>query len=128
MLDTPYRAARFVSLIPFVKRETNNQIWHTYHSFVARKCGDDRDHALLLCGLLLGYGIKAYIVIGMAADEEHEWILTISGGSLTFWEPLNGERYKLSDHKVMTQYQTANCIFNNKHFYANIQQDDRVYI
>jgi len=52
-------------------------------------------HALLLCSLLLGFGLDAYVVIGASSDGPHLWVLTILKSSqnkikYTFWESLTG--------------------------------------
>ena len=65
--------------------------------------GDCEDHATLLCSLLLGYGMDAYVAIGTrldkkGVDSDHVWVLTRDGvttaGSVavTFWESLTGQR------------------------------------
>lgn len=40
------------------------QVFHRHHTFLARGAGDVEDHALLLCSLLLGVGLDAYVVAG----------------------------------------------------------------
>ena len=91
--------------------------------------GNVCDHALFLCSLLLGFGLNAYIAIGTSEDEPHMWVLTKNkkdGKNLMFWESVLGQRYSINDPKITERYQTVNCVFNNKEFYANLQLDDRV--
>jgi hypothetical protein len=56
---------------------------------------DCEDHATLLCSLLLGFGLDAYVCFGTKAKGSvHAWVMTIStDGLVTFWESLNGHRY-----------------------------------
>ncbi len=61
--------------------------------------GGVEEHATLLCSLLLGCGLDAYVCIGTQRVESapvpvpHAWVLTISpSAAITFWEPLTGQR------------------------------------
>lgn len=55
---------------------------------------DVEDHCTLLCSLLLGYGLEAYVCVGTKAQGlAHSWVATIgSEGATTFWESLTGQR------------------------------------
>ena len=55
---------------------------------------DVEDHCVLLCSLLLGYGLEAYVCVGTKAQGlAHSWVATIgSEGHTTFWESLTGQR------------------------------------
>ena len=55
---------------------------------------DCEDHTMLLCSLLLGFGLNAFVCIGCKkGGVAHTWIMTIApDGSVTFWESLTGER------------------------------------
>ena len=82
LLDTPLHAARFVSLIPFQRLEAPGaekvEVWHSMQSFLSRGCGDSEDHSVLLCNLLLGFGLDAYVCIGTNSEGSHAWVLTKS--------------------------------------------------
>ena len=56
---------------------------------------DCEDHAVLLCNLLLGFGLDAYVCVGTKTKgSAHAWVMTVSpDDSITFWESLTGERY-----------------------------------
>jgi len=56
---------------------------------------DGEDHAVLLCSLLLGFGLNAYVCVGTKAKgAAHTWVMTISPeGEVTFWESLTAHRY-----------------------------------
>ena len=78
-IDSPEHAARFVSLIPFsksIESATSLQKWRNFHSFLSEGKGTVQDHATLLCSLLLGFGLDAYVVIGSCTDGAHSWVLT----------------------------------------------------
>ena len=133
-INTPYEAARFVSLLPYERRENPGgekiEIWHTIHSFLALMKGDVEDHCSLLCSLLLGFGLEAYIAAGVAINGPHLWVLTRNKGKkndITFWESLTGQRVNVADPKVFRFYKQIHSIFNNNNFYANLQKDCTVF-
>ena len=45
------------------------------------------DHCHLLCSLLLGFGLKAYVCIGFSYRGEHSWVISedTKNSSITFW-------------------------------------------
>jgi len=49
-----------------------NEIWLDVQSFLKIKIGTEADHSILLCSLLLGFGIEAYIALGMNAKGEFQ--------------------------------------------------------
>jgi hypothetical protein len=108
-------AARFVSLIPF-KRDIGltggrNETWRTAHAFLSRLQGDAEDHAILLCGLLLGWGLNAWVALGTIDSSTgssnrnetraHCWVITLDASEdrahprVTCWETLTGLQYEL---------------------------------
>lgn len=93
LIDSPLHAARFTSLIPFLRDEKpggiRSEVWHNLHTFLSRGAGDVEDHCLLLCSLLLGFGLNAYVCIGTSGDGPHSWVLTL-GERPMFWESLTG--------------------------------------
>ena len=56
---------------------------------------DCEDHAVLLCSLLLGFGLNAFVCVGTKAKgAAHTWVMTISPeGEVAFWESLTAHRY-----------------------------------
>lgn len=57
--------------------------------------GDCEDHATLLCSLMLGFGLDAYVCVGTKAKgTPHCWVLTRgTDGTITFWESLTAHRF-----------------------------------
>jgi centrosomal protein CEP76 len=135
-LETPRHAARFVSLIGYEEQQSIGEsngldVWRDFHTFLSASKGDIQDHALLLCSLLLGFHLDAYITIGFDTNNNsHMWITTIDlqgksytfiSGAVTFIEPLSGVYYgQLEKH----HFKTVGCLFNATKFYANIQVVD----
>ena len=79
----------------------------------------------MLCNLLLGFGMDAYVVVGTNSEGSHAWVLTRqqSGASkpkVYFWESLTGLKLDSEDPRVHRFYRTIGCIFNNQTFMGNI--------
>ena len=71
-VDGPRFGARFVSLVPF-KRDVSLSgervsTWHSAQCTAIRLQGDVEDHALLLCSILLGWGMDAWVTYGTIYD------------------------------------------------------------
>ena len=134
MIDSPFHAARFVSLIPFQRIEDFDseriEVWHSIQAFMGRGWGDVEDHSVLLWNLLLGFGLETYIWVGTNMEGAHTWVMTIEHergiSKVTFWESLTGQKFKLGDTRINSFYRSVGCVFNDKLFYANIQPDDQV--
>lgn len=135
-MNTPYEGARFVSLIPFERRENPGgekiELWQSTHTFLSVLKGDVEDHAVLLCNILLGFGLDAYVAIGISVNGPHVWVITRSkldnkNYSTVFWESLTGQRIAVDDQKIFRFYKRIHCCFNDTKFYANIQIDDTVF-
>lgn len=141
LLDTPRQAARFVSLIAYNKVTAsfgvNEQIeqWLHMHTFLTKNKGDCENHSVLLCNLLLGFGLDAYVCVGTKIkNQPHTWVVTLSPDyeQVVFWESLSGNRYLHMfidpddpplDKNILVKhpYKTIGCLFNHRNFYANIQ-------
>jgi centrosomal protein CEP76 len=72
------------------------------------------DHCHLLCSLLLGFGLKAYVCVGTAGKGEHSWVMSEGPNSITFWECTKGVKLDYFSHKALTYYKTINAVYNNK--------------
>ncbi|RMC15599.1 hypothetical protein DUI87_07801 [Hirundo rustica rustica] len=103
--------------------------------------GDCEDHANLLCSLLLGFGLEAFVCVGTKAKGvPHTWVMTCgSDETITFWESLTGHRYlhrpinpddpPLAEQpKPLHPYRTIGCIFNHQKFFGNCQPSDAVEV
>eukprot|EP00064_Thunnus_orientalis_P000978 superscaffoldBa00000059_g979 len=144
LLESPRQAARFVSLLahekaPVVGGGGKQEQWCTLMAFLCRGKGDCEDHATLLCSLLLGFGLDAYVCVGTKAKgTPHTWVLTRgTDGSITFWESLSAHRYLhqaidpdapplAPQPKPSSPYRTVGCVFNHQTFMANCQPSDAV--
>lgn len=60
-------------MLPFQRRasvgDQRLQTWNSPHAFLAERRGDGSDHALLLCSLLLGFGLDAFVCVGHVFAE-----------------------------------------------------------
>ncbi|KAJ8602334.1 hypothetical protein CTAYLR_004204 [Chrysophaeum taylorii] len=141
-LDSPRHAARFVSLVALEKEGTvgggaRADVWHSPHGILARRAGDVWDHATLLCSLLLGFGLDAYVALGtMRCDERaqqhHAWVVTFSttddAPRVVAWESATGRRASLVplDPEAARRYATLACVFNHSRLLANRQRSDKL--
>lgn len=86
---------------------------------------------MLLCNLLLGFGLDAHVVVGTNSEGSHAWVMTrqpvVSGKQkVDFWESLTGQKMDSQDPRVHRFYRSVGSLFNNTKFFANVQSDDRV--
>ena len=102
LIDSPRQAARFVSLIGYSRSAPSFGIsekqeqWMHLHTFLVRNSGDSENHSILLCNLLLGFGLDAYVCVGTKGKGvPHTWVVTISYDyeEIIFWESQTGNRY-----------------------------------
>ncbi|XP_035421225.1 centrosomal protein of 76 kDa isoform X3 [Cygnus atratus] len=166
LLDTPRQAARFVSVLGYERAPVigggggKQEQWCTLLAFICRNkltvvknirgknirhlklvAGDCEDHANLLCSLLLGYGLEAFVCVGTKAKGvPHTWVMTCgTDGTITFWESLTGHRYihrpinpddppLVEQPKPLYPYRTIGCVFNHQKFFGNCQPTDAVEV
>lgn len=150
LIDSPLHAARFVSLLPWRRDCTiggeRTEVWHSLHTVLARGAGDVEDHAVLLCSLLLGFGLDAYVCVGTSPAGAHVWVATRkTADTAVFWEPLTGRRYDvgaiLLQHvagagggadaaapppESVLPFRAVHCMLNDRELFANCQLDDSV--
>ncbi|XP_075069368.1 centrosomal protein of 76 kDa isoform X1 [Mixophyes fleayi] len=144
LLDTPRQAARFVNVLGYEKAAVvggggKQEQWSTMLAFLCSNKGDCEDHCNLLCSLLLGFGLDAYVCVGTKGrGVAHTWVMTSgTDGAITFWESLTGKRYihkpinpddptLVEQPKPLYPYRTIGCIFNHQRFLANCQPSDSV--
>lgn len=97
------------------------EVWHQVQSFLSRGCGDSEDHAVLLCNLLLGFGLEAYVCLGTNSEGSHSWVMTVKNqNKVQFWESLTGSKLDQDDPRVHRFYRTVDCVFNHRGFFANV--------
>jgi centrosomal protein CEP76 len=145
-LNGPRFAARLVSLIPYMKEPSlfgtkADACWSSTHAFLAKKCGSVEDHALLLCSLLLGWGLNAYVAMGLITSSSisentnniipHTWVVTIdspgAASRVVFWETITGQQYVIHDSanasSVNTHhYRELHALFRHDRYYLNMQR------
>ena len=77
-IDSPQYACRFVSQIPFHRTVKpggeKTDCWKTFHTFLSEAKGDSEDHSNFLCSILLGFGLEAYVCVGLSSDGGHFWV------------------------------------------------------
>ena len=145
-------AARFVGLLPF-KRDmglTGGRVetWRCAHTLLSRMQGDAEDHAILLCGLLLGWGLNAWVALGTIDSSDgssargearaHAWVVTLDASEdrahprVTCWETLTGLHYELptgstlTGHSAKHHFCELHVLFRHDRYALNIQKTARI--
>eukprot|EP00606_Chrysophyceae_sp_TOSAG23-5_P001494 GSChrysophyteH2.ASY1.ANO1.1.1 assembled CDS len=145
-VDGPRYAARFVSLIPF-KRDVSLSgervsTWHSAQCTAVRLQGDIEDHALLLCSMLLGWGMDAWVCYGTIYDSDSTNTSNTDGSAkstvqVVFWESLTGQQYNVNVDKHLKitigdeinggsndhPFREIFTLFRHDAFLLNTQQD-----
>jgi len=78
-LDGPRFSARWVSLLPLSPADPfpltglgpAEQPWRSAYNSLLLRQGDAAAHALLLCSLLLGWGLDAWVAYGTVLGSDH---------------------------------------------------------
>lgn len=77
-IDSPFHALRFVSLVTYEEESINSKsLCKRFHTLLSSGEGSVIDHCHLLCSLLLGFGLTAYVCTGYSVKGEHSWVMTI---------------------------------------------------
>ena len=137
-VESPMHAARFVRLLGY-RREVRvgggrREVVHSLNSLVARRWGDVEDHCFLLCSLLLGFGMDAFVCTGANAQGVHMVVVTRHDAQhLTLWDAVTGHRHDLHTlHRHLPSRPAPPplpltrvfCLFNHRAFHANAQVED----
>ncbi|PRP75204.1 centrosomal protein [Planoprotostelium fungivorum] len=130
-IDSPRHAARFVSLFEYQMDQTlgpsmnRREIWPSLHTFLCKGRGNVEGHCLLLCSLLLGYGMDAYVVTGTRGS--YMWVMTLDAQSVpTFWDSLTGHQYQNPGESRKHKFKTIEAAFNHRFLYANHQPSTEI--
>ena len=150
LANGPRFAARFVSLIPFNRLCSlsggRRESWLPAQAMLLRRSGDIEDHANLLCSLLLGWGMNAFVCSGcirssyssinVKCSEEcfssggessipHYWVVTLdSPNSILFWEPLSGQQFEIPLVKFKVDLNSKSCKRHPFQSIAGIYRND----
>ena len=130
--DTPSLAARFVSLFSISETSMSSagyggtNGWMSSFSFCSIGIGSSESHALLLCSLLLGFGLDAYVSLGTKRGfGKYAWVSTFnSDGEVTFWDAVCGQKYRHGlpgEVSPSHPFLTLDSLFNKKYMLANCQ-------
>ena len=145
-LPSPRDAARFVSLFHAVETQSNSaslvstsvtlaeDVWCTAPTIIARRAGTGEELAMLLCSLFLGFGLDAYVCIGLdGLGHRCAMVLTRpSSKKVVLWDPVSGKPYggREAGEGAMSvsvaPMTRVHCCFNTEYIFANQQADDCV--
>ena len=156
VLDSPLTSARYVSLLTYDQDDDTITSPHgvirdvacpSAFSFVVKGKGELQEHAHLLCSLLLGHGLDAWVALGVDESLHHRGcVVTFEGDQrgdascVTFWDVLSGARYKMLNGASLAENMgvlsfaewgpqamtRVHCCYTADQFAANIQPNDDV--
>jgi centrosomal protein CEP76 len=151
-LETPRAALHFVSLFATLLDPVGGEDsgmahdqWASLHAILVRGAGFPRDLAVLLCSLLLGFGMDAWVGIGLArtlldgtpaTTHRAAWVFTREANRVVLWDPVTGtckplpsmgEKVDIANEDDDGNAGDAtgdmlDCLFNDRAFCANIQR------
>ena len=110
---------------------------NSWTAILAAKKGDAVGLNVLLCSFLLGFGLNAYVAVGIKQAKPWAWVVTIDD-EIVFWDAASGERFKhvqvdpelpiskQSGAKPKHTFKTIDCLFNHSEFYGNIQDSLKI--
>lgn len=133
---------RFVRLIAYkqllkIGGESTN-IYYNITTILALKYTDIDNHNILLCNLLLGYQLDAYVCIGLNHNNNITSFVLVRNSSnyIYIYDSINGVQYEINNNNNNMQqqqyssnipYKTLYSCFNHNSYYANIQSNDNIY-
>ncbi|KAK6023752.1 hypothetical protein OSTOST_10451 [Ostertagia ostertagi] len=138
-------AARLVSMVPFVTDPVlfpgSTDLWTTTEKFLSLGCGDEEEHATLLCCWLLSFGIPCCLVLGKITGFAKEsinshlyhccsgfalpegaraaYVLVNMSDGIYLVNPCDGSVYSSSD--AMCPLTSVGTIVAPRNLYGNIQ-------
>lgn len=84
--------------------DQRSQSWNSPHAFLSAGRGDCADHALLLCSLLLGFGLDALVCVGKVVSTSEDDYEEGGGGDdgSRDYDHGGGGRQRETSHMVRT--------------------------
>lgn len=140
-IHSPSLALRYVKLLPH-RVDTKlggqyNDIW--YHPHTIMSCGyasSDNKH-LLLCSMLLGFSLDAWVVCGNQrqddkyADQTIYVVVRVDHNQLVLFDACTGQKHDIESgqpHNAHTlPLQRIYSVFNHHRYYANCSAHDAVH-
>ncbi|KAK5986278.1 hypothetical protein GCK32_003158 [Trichostrongylus colubriformis] len=120
-------AARLVSMVPFITDPVlfpgSTDLWTTVEKFLSLGCGDEEEHALLLCCWLLSYGISCCLVLGFSLPEgaRAAYALVNLPDGIVLVNPCDGSIYASTD--AMCPMTSVGTIITPSNVYGNVQNN-----
>lgn len=132
-------AKRFVSLLPLQLKDNlgldeDKERWMSFSYSLFSRQIDKAAQACLLCSLLLGFGVEAYVVAGLNGKGINYWVLTIEDHQSD--DNLIEKKRKSKEVNEKSTKKPVKAINNTKKIYKYIepstgttldQQDSRVH-
>ncbi|KAJ1460495.1 hypothetical protein M885DRAFT_612538 [Pelagophyceae sp. CCMP2097] len=138
-VDTPAKAARFVSLIPFLDDwqsfgSANIDVWCTSQEFLDIGAGDWEEHAILLVNYIWWLQLQrkgesrpddVFLVIGSGMPEGRSVYVmqrpagAVTADSVVFWNACTGDVCSAADERLALV--DVGCVVGADNIWANLQ-------
>lgn len=118
-------AARLVSMVPFVTDAAlfpgSTDLWTSAEKFLSLGCGDEEEHAVLLCCWLLSLQIPSCLVLGSALPEGSKaaYVFVNLPDGIYLVNPCDGSVYASTD--AMCPMTSVGTVITPRNIYGNIQ-------
>ncbi|CAG9462843.1 unnamed protein product [Pedinophyceae sp. YPF-701] len=125
-VPTPHHALRLVSLLQDRDDPLDcpgasvGSVVCFYQTVLCAMAATPLERSLLLCGLLLGLGLDAYVSVG----GDRSWVTSIDHACQpTFWDPASGRMFSEKDGGELAgcPFLGPSCLFNNSAIHATLQ-------
>ena len=132
LLNTPMHAARFISLLgdsrlshsSNCEPSPNMEVWHPPGSLLAAGSALPAEKATLLCSLLLGFKLDAYVGTGVDMLGAKVFVVLIKEGDtdgVSVWHPETGKKFPWKDKSVLNHIKEIHSVFNDNNLFVNLQ-------
>ena len=113
------------------------EIWTSALSLISSRKGNHVSHNLLLCSFFIGFGLNAFVALGVKQNKPWSWVVTLDD-EIHFWDGVTGQRYThvaidpdnmdvpATFPTITHPYKIIDCMFNHENVYGNIQLENRV--
>ena len=66
------------------------EIWNSAISLISSRKGNHVSHNLLLCSFFIGFGLNAFVALGVKQNKPWSWVVTIDE-EIDFWDGVTGQ-------------------------------------
>jgi len=126
ILETAQEAAAFVSLFSLESGTGwSSGSLSSLDTILAKRSGSEQELSHLLCSLMLGFGLDAFVVHGRTETGMSYWVMSLGQkDDVVFHCPRTGSR--VAGDGVIGDYKEVWDVYNQHHFWGNAQESCQV--